>query len=277
MLIAPLPLCFCLPSEQQRAIARLKTSFTGLEHGAAPDLLGGLRDCRGLYLGLFAMLYNSCVIVFSAFTPTIIANLLKPIGVAPEEAYIYSVALTSFPYLLALVEINASAYAFRHTPSRCYWGYGISLLAVVIILFSILPLAYNSGVFPVAFLTFSFLQAGVTAFVGVKDILPGLYLQKNGASASYFAVYNSMRNLSSIWIPSLAGMMMPVWGDAEAVMVIGLAHAIPSMFLFTGWFYLIGQDQPFPLAWPRKEVKDTATKSPCEAPSKYDCATPTVV
>ena len=224
----------------------MKADVTETELGTKlkPDLLLGAKDWRSLYLGLVALLHNGVTITFFIFTPIVIESLLLSIGESPEDSYIYSVALTTVPYAIAVILMNFNGYCLRHLPSswRCWTG--IVSLSATIVFLAFLELSFASLQFLLAFFVFSFALGSNSSFTPIIDSQPGFYLQQKGSSASYFAILSSMKALSAIWTPPIVGYLIPFAGEAATVQAVGLLYLVPTLVLFIGWFYGINRDMP---------------------------------
>lgn len=238
-------------------VKRMKFKFTSLDDNSKADLLAASRDWRSIYLGVLALLFNGTFITFFLFTPLIIESLLELVGIPEGDTYIYSVALTTIPALFTVIFLGLTGTFLRAAPSTWRWPFGAIDLCLTVLLYAALPASYNSGNFLLGLFTYSFLAGLSSPVMAVVDVFPSLYLQKNGASSSYFSVLNSIKQLSSIWTPAVIGSLIPVLGAAQAVTVVGLAYTIPGALMFTGWFYLIGKDEPI-AGHKRSSAKDSA-------------------
>ena len=240
-------LCLLLLREEKGAIRRMKEAVTSSKPGedtGKPDLLAGIKDWRSVYLGLLALLHAVAVTTFQLFTPLVIETLTSDILMDPNDAYILSVALTTTPYIFAIVFLGFTGYLQKYSPSSWRPWNGITIVVVTIILATILPPLYTSGIFLVSYLALCFLIGVTNSFTGIQDTLPAIYLQLGGASPSYFAAQSTFRGMAAIFSPPIFGALLPVLGASEAVRAIVLATKIPVLVLFVGWFYIIQRDMP---------------------------------
>ena len=239
-------------------IARMKADVTETEVDSKtkPDLLAGIQDWRSLYLGLIALLQNGVTITFFIFTPIVIESLLLAVGETPEDSYIFSVALTTVPYAIAVILLNFVSYILRHQPPSWRSWTGIGTMVTTILLLACLELAFETNQFLLAFFVFSFALGANSSIIPVIDTLPGFYLQLKGGSSSYYAVLNTFRSLSAIWTPAIVGYLIPIAGAAATVQFVGLLYLAPTLVLFIAWFYGINQDVPFNLSQQPKQKVD---------------------
>lgn len=244
LLISPPEQTSIFTEDERAALLLIKSQQRAMAKRNQPSTLTALRSWKPWYIGVMGLLFSAPNSMFQLYLPLLIEGLLltEP-GISPSEAFVYSVTLSSLPYIVggvALLVTNEMLQIVKKSP-RLFVGMAILLISEL--LFASFFVSYGVGVVW-GFIHIS-LSAGIfNSFLFPLDSFPAVYCQHEGPAAS-FAIFNALKFTGAGLGPVVMSGFLLIIPPEVAVTLLGVVFVTPLFVLYLAFGVSQGEQLAF--------------------------------
>lgn len=226
-----------------------------------PSIANSLLSWKSWYMGSMALLFMAPNVMFLTFIPLFIESLLLTDPMVSEsEARIFSVFLSTLPYILGSLGLLATSEALTNIKRNSRLLVGMAVLLAAEVLFATFYLGYTAGIsWGIAHV--SFLAAFTSCFQLPLDSLVALYNQDEGVAGT-FAVHTTLKNIGGAVGPVLLSGLLLVYSIGTSVAILGTVFLVPLAVLYASFLIGLGDrsgklyDAPLSPTRPLKHDED---------------------